>query len=355
MMSGRLFLIAMIIATFVAPAARSENGQPAAQIWVNTMSQHNVDRVGQWKGIRLDDVDQWKPEAPWPTVAAHTGVARLVASNIGRTSDADLKAVIEEVKRRHLELALVIGPLVRSVECAPAGGAPASEAYGNPGVTEAILQKIRRNGGELRYLDMDEPFFFGNRDPSGCHLSAMQLAQHVAASVASMRRIFPGLQVDDSEVVNADRQWTSELVQWVDAYRAATRESLAFFNTDVEWNELAIRNLGPLSAQLKERCIPFGIFYTADAGVASDLEWTQSAVRHFTEIEQVLNLHPDTALFATWTHYPEHVLPENQPGTLMNVPLQYLPHLPRYACHNPARTSQARCRAGMASRSLAPQ
>jgi hypothetical protein len=85
-----------------------------------------------------------------------------------------------------------------------------------------------------------------------------------------------------------------------------------------------MRNLVLLAAQLKERRIPFGIFYTADSGVTSDLEWTQSAVRHFTEIEQVLNLHPDTALFATWTHYPEHVLPENQPGTLMNVPLQYL-------------------------------
>jgi hypothetical protein len=324
MMSGRLFLIAMTIATFVAAPARSKNRQPTAQIWVNALSQHSVDRVNQWKGSRLDDADQWKPEAPWATVAAHTKVAKLIASNIEHTSDADLKAVIEDVKRRHLELALEDGPLVRSAECAPAGGAPASEAYGNPGELELVLQKIRSNGGELLYLDMDEPFFFGHSDPSGCHLSATQLAQHVAASVASMRRIFPELQVGDSDPVNADRQWISELAQWTDAYRAATGQPLAFFHADVNWSELAMRNLVPSAAQLKERRIPFGIFYTADGSVASDLEWTQSAVRHFTEIEQVLNLHPDTALFATWTHYPEHVLPENEPGTLMNVPLQYL-------------------------------
>jgi hypothetical protein len=82
MTSWRLFLIAIIIATFVAPAARSENGQPTAQIWVDALSQHSVDRVGQWKGSRLDDADQWNPEAPWPTVAAHTKVAKLIASNI---------------------------------------------------------------------------------------------------------------------------------------------------------------------------------------------------------------------------------------------------------------------------------
>jgi hypothetical protein len=83
-----------------------------------------------------------------------------------------------------------------------------------------------------------------------------------------MRRIFPELQVGYSEVVNADRQWISELVEWTDAYRAATGEPLAFFRADVQWSELAIRNLGPLAAQLKERRIPFGIFYTADGGVA---------------------------------------------------------------------------------------
>jgi hypothetical protein len=38
MTGGRLFLIAMIIASFIAPAARSENCRPTAQIWVNAFS-----------------------------------------------------------------------------------------------------------------------------------------------------------------------------------------------------------------------------------------------------------------------------------------------------------------------------
>jgi hypothetical protein len=41
-----------------------------------------------------------KPEAPWRAVGAHTKVAKLIASNIEHTSDDDLKAVIEDVKRR---------------------------------------------------------------------------------------------------------------------------------------------------------------------------------------------------------------------------------------------------------------
>jgi hypothetical protein len=155
MTSSRPFLTAMIIATFVAPAARSESGPPTAQTWVSAFSLQ-VRVLEQSKGTRLDASNQWKPEAPWTTVAAHTKVAKLIASNIENTTDADLKHVIKDVNRRHLELALEIGPLVRSAECAPAGGAPASEAYGN---LRETVQKIRHNDGDLRCVNMDEPFF----------------------------------------------------------------------------------------------------------------------------------------------------------------------------------------------------
>jgi hypothetical protein len=83
----------------------------------------------------------------------------LIAGNIENTRDADLQSAIENIQSRHLELALEIGPLVRSPDCKPK-----TESYGNPGETEAILQKIRHNGGDLRYIAMDEPFFYGHRD-----------------------------------------------------------------------------------------------------------------------------------------------------------------------------------------------
>jgi hypothetical protein len=313
-----LLTMILLAVNCVGSGVRAQNIGAAPQVWV-TVTSVPVIQYPRWKGIRTDAPDQWKPDADWQTVASHTKVAKLIAGNIENTRDTDLQTTLADVERRHLELALEIGPLVRSADCAPK-----TESYGNPGETEAILQKIRRNGGDLRYVGMDEPFFYGHRDAGGCHLSAAELARQVAASVASMRRIFPELQVGDIEVAGADGEWITELAQWADAYREAVGEPLAFLHADVGWSELAMRNLVLLARELKGRHIPFGIIYNGDADVTSTLEWTQSAERHFVEIESVLNVHPDAAIFQTWTPYPTNVLPENQPGTLMNVAWKYL-------------------------------
>jgi hypothetical protein len=313
-----LLSIIFLAALYFAPAANAELGKDVPSIWVTVTSAPRI-QYPRWKGIRTDAPDLWKPDSDWKTVAAHTQVAKLIAGNVENTTDADLRSVIEDVERRHLDLALEIGPLLRT------GGCQArNEAYGKPGETEAILRKIQRNGGDLRYVAMDEPFYYGHRDESGCHESATQLAQQVAARIASMRRIFPRLQVGDIEVTSADREWVAELAQWTDAYRDAVGEPLAFLHADVAWSELAMRNLKPLAEELRQRHVPFGIIYNADGSVTSAPEWTQNAEQHFTEIESVLNIRPATAIFQSWTTYPTDVLPENRPGTLMNVALQYL-------------------------------
>jgi hypothetical protein len=129
----------------VLPAARAQRSTASPEIWVAVISPP-INASERWKGIRTDAPDQWKPDAPWARAA-------------------DLHAVLDDIKRRHMDLALEIGPLIRSADCAPA-----TEAYGKPGETEAILQKIRAEGGVLRYA-MDEPFFYGQRDAGGCHYS----------------------------------------------------------------------------------------------------------------------------------------------------------------------------------------
>jgi hypothetical protein len=311
-------LTGLLLGLAAVSGVRAAEPSPAPEIWV-TATSRPIKILPRWTGVRTDATDQWKPDAAWSTVAAHTRIAKLIAGDIENTRQADLKVIIDDVRRRHMALALEIGPLVRTPACGPP-----TESYGRAGETEVILQGIRSAGGELDYVAMDEPFNYGHVDPGGCRLPSVEVARQVAASIASMRRIFPNLKVGDIEVVGADRAWVAQLLQWADDYRAATGERLAFLHADIDWSELAMHNLPPLAAGLRQRQVPFGIIYNADADVGSDVEWTRSVLDHVAEIETALGVHPAAAIFQTWTHYPTRVLPEGQPGTLMSVPLQYL-------------------------------
>ena len=315
----RLPLLAFLLLGLAAVSGvRAEEPSAAPEIWVTATSQPIKIQPSR-TGLRTDAADQWKPDAAWSTVAAHTRIAKLIAGNIENTQQADLKAVIDEVRRRNMALALEIGPLVRTPACGPP-----TESYGRAGETEAILQRIRGAGGELDYLAMDEPFYYGHVDPGGCRLPSAEIARQVAARIASMRRIFPNLKVGDIDVVEADRARVAELVQWADDYRAATGERLAFLHADVAWSELAMRNLPSLAAGLRQRQVPFGIIYDGDADVGGDVAWMRSALDQVAEIETVLRVHPDAAIFQAWTRYPTRVLPETTPGTLTNLALDYL-------------------------------
>ncbi len=200
-----------------------------------------------------------------------------------------------------------------------------------------MFDKLRRNGADVKYVTMDEPYFYGHRDssPTACHESAQALAEALVQGIAVARKYFPYAQIGTDEVVTKDRAWVDELAAWADTYQRATGEKLAYIHADVSWKEETVQNLVPPSRALKARSIPFGVSYNAAArgdepwfdgsSVSnSDVGWVQNAVKHFTEVESGLGIHPDHAVLTTWVHYPSRMLPEAEPGTLTNLVYQYI-------------------------------
>lgn len=112
------------------------------------------------------------------------------------------------MKRRHIALEIGTGLIVRSDRCRSN-----TEAYVDPGALERMFDKIRRDGGDVKYVGMDEPYFWGHRysGPTACHESAQAIAKAVAESVHLVRRYFPNAQMGDTEVVDQSRSWVDEL------------------------------------------------------------------------------------------------------------------------------------------------
>ena len=311
MIARCVLLVALLCSVLTAQAE-------ATQIWM--VGSPRIDNVVRHAVV--DAPDMFAPNAPWQTVAAHTAVVKFTPGNVLMAKDDALREAFGDVKRRGMALALEAGLLTKTDQCQQR-----SEAYlDSVDTLRRLVDKIHRTGGDLRYIAMDEPFFYGHDydGPTACHESAAALASRIVANARVVRDVFPQVQIGDIEVVGPNRAHTDELSGWADAYRAAAGVPFAFLHTDVDWSDAAMRNLVPLAAAMRQRNVPFGIIYNADADALTDAAWTQSALDHITFIESVLGLHPDEAIFQTWVRNPTHLLPETQAGTLSNVAYQYL-------------------------------
>ena len=120
----------------------------------------------------------FNPDAPWTRTASQTKVVKL--GFVDRARDIDLQQAFSDLKRRHIALALETSILIRSDQCGST-----SEAYGRPGDLKNKLEKIKRNGGDLQYIAMDEPYYYGHEDsePGACHQSAEEIAREIAENL----------------------------------------------------------------------------------------------------------------------------------------------------------------------------
>src|ERR1700730_13690372 len=136
--------------------ALASSAAQAPDVWMSSGPRVANPAPG-WEGLRTDAGDMWKPDAPWQTVARGVKVIQLAPTNVERARDGDLQQALSDIKRRNLALALEASLLVRTDQCRSN-----TEAYSDPGATEKLLEKIQRLGGDLKFIIMDEPFYYGH-------------------------------------------------------------------------------------------------------------------------------------------------------------------------------------------------
>ena len=252
------------------------------EIWMFA-APHRSSSAPGWEEVRNDTGDMWKSNAPWETVARSVKVIQFAPASVDRANMSDLKQAVEDIKRRNISLAIGDGLLIRSDRCRSN-----TEAYVNQPQLEGTFQKLKNSGADVKYVTMDEPFFFGHKDSSktSCHESPEVLAHALAQSMAIVRKYFPNAQFGADEVVDADTNWVQELARWTDTFKAITGEPLAYIPADLDWSEGAVCNLAPLAAALKQRHVALGVIYDADRfNNNSDENWSRNTVAHFAKVE----------------------------------------------------------------------
>jgi hypothetical protein len=282
-----------------------------AQVWFGPLPPLPPNSGLPFNDGSVDYLDIWQPDAPWSRAARRVQVFTMGAAFVKHyATDDQLKTVIEGVRRHGMALALEVGPLPGDHGCGVG-----VEGFGGVYTLDDV-KRIQNLGGRVDVVALDEPFAFGRfwDGPSACHWTTERIAQEVAAYMRQLRKVEPDVTVGDNEPI-----WrgitADDFGAWVDAYRQAAGEPLAFFHMDADWDRPDWPDaLFATEQAMSDRDIPVGIFYNG-GDATSDADWVALAMQRAFEYEQVRGGRPDHIVFESWFDHPDRLLPETDPTT----------------------------------------
>jgi hypothetical protein len=270
-----------------------------------------------------DYFDLFTPDAPWNTAASHVNVFKMYLNALS-FSDSQLQAIIDNLGQRGIAIALELGPLTPQT----CGGG--IEGFMHDGAI-ALMHRIVTLGGHVRYVAMDEPFYYGSiystpippTDPdpkhAACNYSMEQVAEQIEAFISEVNAIDPDTRVGDIEpffpAVGSDLGEPQYEV-WL----GRMASSLAFFHFDVDWYYSGwtdpVERMEHFTQGIGLRS---GIIYNGDGGGGlldeglSDATWIANAEANMVFYE-LSGGEPDQVVFQSWVAPPRHVLPETDPS-----------------------------------------
>jgi hypothetical protein len=295
-------------------------GARGAELWLSGLAPSML--AAMRPEARSDYLALFQAGAPWPHAAGGVRVFKIYSQFASLASDGELQAAFADLRRRHIALALEAGLMTAGENCGHV------EGYGGPTTAGRIAERIRMAGGDIQYIAVDEPLWFGHQysGASACHTPISELARDVAANAAIYKRVFPAVQVGDIEPFGSAEPagWVDEIMQWAQAYRDAAGVPLAFFDVDVNWAGPWQSQMPQLATRLRAAGIGFGVIYDGNGDDQTGLAWTHHAEERFVAVESTLAVKPDQAILQTWMAQPDHMLPETQPGTMTWLVNRYL-------------------------------
>lgn len=273
-------------------------------------------------GGAADYFELFESPSPWPTVLKHIRVFKIYLRLVQNGDEQQLAKMFDFLKRNHIALALELGFLTASDACGRG-----VEGYTGRFAAD-VARKIKRLGGDIAIVDMDEPLWYGSEfdGPRACHADVASIARDAAQHLAEVRTIFPDMKVGDTEPVlgNAkDPQWPDKITEWLRTFEAVYGQKLAFFHADVVWSTAWQGPLKAVSQSVRARGIAFGVIYNSDHRDQENLEAEDHMLGRARAVETSIPA-PEQVVFQSWERYPSKVVPETEAGSMTNAVLRYI-------------------------------
>lgn len=316
----------IVICAWLASTPGVSCAAGSADVWLSGVSPFV--RQKMFQESESDYLELFKPDAPWTKSATMVRVFMINGGVVMHQTDEEVQAMFADLKRRHIALAIEMGLLSGKDSTGAQACGVGVEGFAAPDNAKVVANRIKKNGGELAYVAMDEPLWYAHHfmGKNACQWSMEDVARDIVPRVADLREKFPDLQIGDIEPIGTAQppDWVQEIAQWTQVYQKVVGQPLAFFHADVAWNGPWQQQLPAVKGGIQGMGMKFGVIYDGGGSAQeSDDVWTREAEQRFRLVESNPSRVPDHAIIQTWARWPKKMLPEDQPGTLTNLVLIY--------------------------------
>jgi hypothetical protein len=306
----------LLAVLFLFAAQCSEAAVPTPQIWFGMRGVDTPEHRQDWDRLFF------QPDAVWPDALTRVDVIIAAAQTLNRLSEGELANLAARLKQHHvaLDVAVLAQNWVNEPECGRG-----VEGYSTPAANVKLAAKLQRAGAPVSYIGMDEPLFFGHyyNGKNACHSSIDNVVERVSVNLREYLKVYPNATIVDAEPfpgVSNHAGWQDDYKSWMAAFHAAVGRPIGGLNIDINWPPQWQQTLDSVVTFARGQRLPIGIFYWAESKGApgadvTNEQWLSSAEQNFTQIEKVMGIIPDRAIFASWSKFPRHSISDgNGPG-----------------------------------------
>lgn len=261
-------------------------------------------------------------------------VIKVYQQFIQMAPDAELQRFFTFLNQRNIALAIEYS----AIELSPTewnicgqnmeGSQPA-------GAAAYLANRIRSNGGQLAFVAMDEPVYYGHyrhgtvRPFVSCQFSITELAQRTALTYLEYNKIFPDVIYGDIEPFFAiprgadDSEWARKYFEFVDRFETYAGSPLQFVHDDTNMDAMWASRVGIAQSQLLQRQISYGMIWNGSAAATSSVNWVTEAIAKVQKYRGFQLRQPDQNIFQSWDQFPNKVLSEFSPDSLLYLVSYY--------------------------------
>lgn len=187
-----------------------------------------LDSVANYaQGGERDFMSLFSNQAAWSNALSRIDVMKFYSAFVDQASDDQLRTVVQFLNAHNIKIAVETWVLHHGANgCGLQPKGDNIEGYlpkGRDALPENIAARIRRAGGVISYVAIDESYA-ANKNQYGCHLSDDEAANDVQSILTIYRRYFSNVQLGDIENLpgTATPQWIDDYLGWADAIEKRT-------------------------------------------------------------------------------------------------------------------------------------